>query len=326
MSVGRPSQRSSILIEAVEHFGVPPYARELLGFQLAHEPFIRSMLARAFGLVGTRCSTQGLTAVDVGSGPGALARMLGERIGPGGRVVCIDNNPAFSKYVRELQRPHTGEARLHPVVSTGQASALRSDSADLVLFAFCCKGGFPDMPPAMREMKRTLKPGGVLAVMERRIDEVELPWGQTLAAEVDRATQTFFAGRAGFGRDGYFVPDHLQEVLRDFLGLVNCQAHHLPLKRMLHRTPENEAEALEHQGLASYLLTTNEFLRNLISPEKRDKFDRLTLHGLAPWFEGRPSFEVTYPYRLGLGCKPEVYLQDARVSWTARRGRDAWQD
>jgi len=97
----------------------------------------------------------GGSALDVGCGPGALTAVLVERLGPDS-VTAIDPSPPF---VAECAARHPGIS-----VTTGQAEALPFSDAgfDYVLAQLVLH--FVSEPRrATEEMRRVLRPGGVVA-------------------------------------------------------------------------------------------------------------------------------------------------------------------
>lgn len=98
----------------------------------------------------------GLDAVDVGAGSGAASRALA---GLGARVIGIEPNPT----ARAEADAQGGGPRYQD--GTGEATGLASASADLVLFSMSLHH-CADMPAALREAIRLLRPDGRLAVLE----------------------------------------------------------------------------------------------------------------------------------------------------------------
>jgi ubiquinone/menaquinone biosynthesis C-methylase UbiE len=138
----------------------PPGTREaieqlLLG-QRAAEPWI----AGAFGYA----STAGLDVLDVGCGQGID---LVEYARAGARATGIDLTPRHA----ELARSHINALGLAAAVINGDAESLPFEDAS---FDFVASNGVlhhtPDVPAALREIRRVLRPGGEarVAVYNRR--------------------------------------------------------------------------------------------------------------------------------------------------------------
>ena len=101
--------------------------------------------------------TAGSRVLDVGCGTGVLAREALRRVGQEGRVVGLDLNEGMLSVA----------ARTEPAVEWrhGDAAALPFEDAtfDVVVSQFALMY-FPDRPASLREMWRTLAPGGRLAI------------------------------------------------------------------------------------------------------------------------------------------------------------------
>lgn len=103
----------------------------------------------------------GQCVLDVACGTGIAARLAAPRVAPSGRVVGLDLNEGMLA----VARAHASEAAAPIEWKQGDAAELPfTDAAfDVVL----CQQGFqffPDKPAALREMRRVLAPGGVLAL------------------------------------------------------------------------------------------------------------------------------------------------------------------
>jgi SAM-dependent methyltransferase len=110
----------------------------------------------------------GEAVLDVATGPGTVARIAAEQVGPQGRVVGADFSEAMIGIARAkpaLPRAATVEY----VVSPAAPLQVDDDAFNVVT----CQQGlqfFPDRGAAVREMYRALKPGGrVIAAVWREI-------------------------------------------------------------------------------------------------------------------------------------------------------------
>lgn len=98
--------------------------------------------------------------LDVATGPGTVARLAAERVGPGGRVVGADISPAMIA-IANGKPPVPAGAALEYVVSPAAPLAVPDEAFDVVT----CQQGlqfFPDRGAAIAEMHRALRRNGRL--------------------------------------------------------------------------------------------------------------------------------------------------------------------
>ena len=101
----------------------------------------------------------GETALDLCTGTGKLAHELVPFVRPGGRVIGIDFSPGMLELGR--QREPEVEFRQGDVGRISQADA----SVDAVTIGFGLRN-LVDREAALREMRRVLRPGGRLVILE----------------------------------------------------------------------------------------------------------------------------------------------------------------
>ena len=106
----------------------------------------------------------GDTVLEIGPGPGYFTIDAARAAGPSGRVVSIDIQPGMLSVLRDrLGEQHIENAR--PVAADAGRLLLAAGSIDVAFLVFVL-GEIPDRPRALAELRRVLKPGGTLAVME----------------------------------------------------------------------------------------------------------------------------------------------------------------
>ncbi len=104
----------------------------------------------------------GDAALDIGSGPGLLAREIADAVGPSGRVVGLD----LSEPMLEMARLRCAD-RPHVAFEQGDAAALPfdEDTFDVVVTTQVYEY-VPDIPGALAEVSRVLRPGGLVAILD----------------------------------------------------------------------------------------------------------------------------------------------------------------
>jgi ubiquinone/menaquinone biosynthesis C-methylase UbiE len=116
----------------------------------------------------------GQRVLDVGCGTGYFARLLARAVGPRGLVVGIDPSSAMIAYARR-RAGRAGTCRFQ--VGTAEALASPAERFDVVVSSLVLHHLPEDLRlPALREMRRTLRPGGTLPVAEARLPRHGRGW------------------------------------------------------------------------------------------------------------------------------------------------------
>jgi ubiquinone/menaquinone biosynthesis C-methylase UbiE len=107
---------------------------------------------------------RGRTVLELGPGPGYFTVEVARRLGPEGRLVCVDIQ---LKMIRALRRRLQREAVANalPLVGNALALPLAGRSLDCA-FLVTVLGEVPDRLKALAELRRVLKPGGILSITE----------------------------------------------------------------------------------------------------------------------------------------------------------------
>jgi SAM-dependent methyltransferase len=106
----------------------------------------------------------GDTVLEIGPGPGYFTVEAGRTVGAAGRIVCLDVQPGMIATLRgRLDARGVDNARL--LVGDAMALPLADHCVDRA-FLVTVIGEIPDRPRALIELRRVMKPGGVLSIME----------------------------------------------------------------------------------------------------------------------------------------------------------------
>ncbi|WP_341770585.1 SufS family cysteine desulfurase [Actinomadura rubrisoli] len=113
-------------------------------------------------LTGMLDPAEGSDCLDIGTGPGTVARIMAANAGPSGSVVGTDINSAMLALAAE-QPPVQGAPIEY--VESGAAPLDVPDAAFDIVTAQHVLQFVPDRPAALAEIRRALRPGGRLGVM-----------------------------------------------------------------------------------------------------------------------------------------------------------------
>lgn len=140
----------------------------------------------------------GMRVADVGCGPGRLTIPMAERVGPRGEVVALDIQEAMlAKLQRRIEEKGLRNIKLiHAGAGDGMLPSDTFDRAVLVTVL----GEIPDREKALREIYKSLKPGGILSVTESLPDPhfQRRSVVRSLAERVGFACGETFGGRFAF--------------------------------------------------------------------------------------------------------------------------------
>jgi len=124
------------------------------------QPEARALLGRLreFGL------RPGQSAIDLGCGPRGVLDLLAETVGPDGRVVGLDADPAHVAAARQYAFSH-GLANVEVVADDARHTGLPAESFDLV-HTRTLLVTIPEPAEVVAEMVRLARPGGLVASEE----------------------------------------------------------------------------------------------------------------------------------------------------------------
>ena len=175
---------------------------QVLDRQDEHEQ-IRQLRAWAIARSG---AGPGVVAVDVGSGTGVVTRMLADLVGPAGRALGVEPNPAL----RDLAVERASEAGSSAVFTDGSAAdlPLPDESVDLVWCERVLQH-LVDPVGALREMHRVLRPGGRALVLDA---DHRTRMNSAIDLDVERRLQELFLSKAANPSAARHVPRQAADV------------------------------------------------------------------------------------------------------------------
>jgi SAM-dependent methyltransferase len=110
----------------------------------------------------------GATVLELGPGPGWFTVEAARIVGTEGRVVCVDLQPGMLQMLAgRLEEASVANAQ--PLAGDATRLPLAPGSVDAA-YLVTVLGEIPDRPQALAELRRVLKPGGVLSFSESLTD------------------------------------------------------------------------------------------------------------------------------------------------------------
>lgn len=134
----------------------------------------------------------GATVLDLGSGPGFVSRDIAGRLGPSGRLTCLDESPVWHRELAKLEWP----CPVDFVQSRVEDVDLAASTYDLVfsrwVFSF-----LPDLDPVLKNVMRALKPGGRVVIQDYNHEGISVFPKSAGFEAVVRCTREFYRGSGG---------------------------------------------------------------------------------------------------------------------------------
>lgn len=106
----------------------------------------------------------GMTVLEIGPGTGFYSLEAARRVGPSGRLVCLDLQPEMLLHTR--RRLEGSGHRAAFLRADALALPLRSESVDHVLL-ITVLGEIPDRAATLAEIRRVVRPFGCVSVSEQ---------------------------------------------------------------------------------------------------------------------------------------------------------------
>lgn len=170
----------------------------------------------------------GIRVLDVGCGSGAITRSIAEKVGLTGWVLGIDPNKGLIEQARQNSENQTGLAFEQDDVYTFTTS----EQFDVVTCARTLQW-LAQPKEALTNLKRFVKPGGYLAVLD--FNHEKLAW----TPEPPKAMRLFYDAFLQWRQDAGFdnaIADHLHELMLQ-VGFMNVQVE-LQLELSLKSDPD----------------------------------------------------------------------------------------
>jgi ubiquinone/menaquinone biosynthesis C-methylase UbiE len=106
----------------------------------------------------------GMTAAEIGAGSGCIARLMASQVGPQGRVIAVEPDPAMVAYMNERARAE-GLANFAATQGRATATGLDPQSVDAMAVVNALSA-FERPAEMLQSMAAALKTGGVLLVVD----------------------------------------------------------------------------------------------------------------------------------------------------------------
>lgn len=180
---------------------------------------------------------RGSKGLDAGCGAGLQCIQLADEVGPDGHITGLDVSPEFINYGRELVKKAGLEERISFKEGSIESIPCDDDNFDWAWSADCVGYGPWEPKPLLNELKRVIKPGGLLAILAWSSERL-LPGYPLLEARLSATSSGLapFSNKMKPSRHFFRALGWLRE-----LGLVNTRAEvfsksvHAPLSEEVYQ-------------------------------------------------------------------------------------------
>ncbi|MGD9719962.1 MAG: class I SAM-dependent methyltransferase [Pirellulales bacterium] len=126
--------------------------------------------AKMLGALGVK---PGQTVCDLGCGNGFYTLQLARMVGENGKILAVDIQPEMLHMLEERAKEEQ-LANIEPLLGTPIDPQLAADSVDLILLVDVYHE-FSHPPQMLAAMRKALKPGGRIALVEFRAEDPNVP-------------------------------------------------------------------------------------------------------------------------------------------------------
>lgn len=161
------------LIRKVFHFPAPAFIGRFLDSNIRRAMQPPAALIRRSGI------QPGMRVLEIGCGSGAYTLEIARAVGATGKVVALDIQPGMLEQLKnKLTRSENTDIRnVEPLLASACQLPFQNGSFDAA-FMITVLQEIPDKWRALAEVRRTLRPGGIVAVTEWLFDP-DYPLKQT---------------------------------------------------------------------------------------------------------------------------------------------------
>ena len=255
--------------------GLPEYAVRLAARHAAHRPELEALLTRFWGGAA-------IQVLDLACGDGFWTSAFERVLGPAASVTAVDVSTTFLAWAAARVAEDDGpDAAVQYVAADAERLPFPDGSFDV---AWCAQSliSLPDPIAALRELRRVVRPGGTVAVLENdRMHELLLPWPVELELAICQAELGQSQGAEAF------VARDLEQLFRR-ANLTPRQRVTLAIDRA---APLPTADAAFLQG---WFHALRERVAHCLSPEQQTELARWTDPGSPAYLPNQPDFWMTW--------------------------------
>ena len=149
------------LFRKLIHFPAPAFIGRLLDSNFRRKLQPPDKLIQRSGI------KEGMHVLKVGCGSGAFTTFVGRVVGEEGKVYALDIQPEMLEQLgNKLSKPENKDIENIELITAGAYDLPFDDNSLDLVYMVTVLQEIPDRNKALQQVKRVLKPGGILAVTE----------------------------------------------------------------------------------------------------------------------------------------------------------------
>lgn len=255
----------------------------------------RAFAAELRAMIGALPIEPGDRVLEVACGDGVYSHWLAERVGPDGQVVASDRSEGYLDRAQRVASGDDDPTSVQFVRADLSQMPFADETFDLV---WCAQSlySLPDPVEALSRMKRVVRSGGVVAVLENdSLHHVLLPWPVPIELAVRRAEWDAFLEQSRVPPK-FYVARQLSRVFRE-AQLASCRERSWATKRQAPLDPDTR------EFLALYLDDLREHAAHHLDRSTREQFEVLVNPADERSLFADPDLSVTLIDHVAWGIK-----------------------
>lgn len=185
------------IIRRYYKFPIPSFMTRLID-----NPIRRKFIQKPETVVERMCLKPGMIIIEIGPGKGSYTKALAKNILPDGKVYALDiQESIIIRLKKRIEKE--GITNIIPKIDDAYNLSFEDESVDRVLM-IACLPEIPDPIRVLKELKRVLKPDGLISLSEMLPDpdyprrKTEKKWAEEAGFDLDEQFGNWFIYQLNF--------------------------------------------------------------------------------------------------------------------------------
>ena len=185
------------IIRRYYKFPIPGFMTRLID-----NPIRRKFIQKPEKVAERMCLKPGMIIIEIGPGKGSYTKALAKNILPDGKVYALDiQESIINRLKKRIEKE--GITNIIPKIDDAYNLSFEDESVDRVLM-IACLPEIPDPIRVLKELKRVLKPDGLISLSEMLPDpdyprrKTEKKWAEEAGFDLDEQFGNWFIYQLNF--------------------------------------------------------------------------------------------------------------------------------